>query len=359
MKVLILHPDFEDPGGVAHYYRKVKNMFTFPVEHYIIGKRPVEKGIYLKLLRMLNDYRRFSKRLKKDRFELIHVNPSLDFKSLIRDGIFLLIARIWRKKTIVFIRGWHKEFEAKMTRHGLWLFKICYGKVDAIIVLSIEFKEKLKAWGFKQPIYTEVTIADDNALEGFNIQKALIERMNSKQWRILFISRIIRSKGIYETIQAISILKDKYPHIELVVAGDGDDLEKVKAFADHLNLSNAIFTGYIRGEEKTQILRSAHILCYPSYHGEGLPNTIIESMAFGLPVVTRLVGGLADFFLHEEHGFITDSMDPKVIAGFIERLLNDKDLYKKISLFNHSYANANFSASQAAKRLEDIYTSLQ
>jgi glycosyltransferase involved in cell wall biosynthesis len=359
MKVLILHPDFNDPGGVAHYYRKMKGKFNISVQHYIIGKRPQEKGFFFKIIRMAQDYKVFLKTLKEDKYDLIHVNPSLDFNSLLRDGIFLVLARLMRKKTIVFIRGWHKAFEVKLKRRGLWIFKMFYGKINAFIVLSVEFKKKLKAWGFKQPIYLEVTITDDNALERFDIHQTLNERLKSKKWRVLFISRIIKSKGVYETIQAVSMLHGKYPDIELMIAGEGDELEKVKIFARDLILPNVLFTGYIRGEKKKKILNDAHILCFPSYHGEGLPNAMIESMAFGLPVVTRLVGGIADFFKNDEHGFVTTSTDPKEIAGFIERLLTDENLYKRISLFNYNYAKANFSASQAAIRLENIYKSVQ
>jgi glycosyltransferase involved in cell wall biosynthesis len=263
-----------------------------------------------------------------------------------------------QRKTILFIRGWSKAFELKMERRGLWIFKVLYGKVNALIVLSAEFKKKLETWGFRQPIYLEVTIADDNALEGFDIHQTLSDRLKSEKWRVLFISRIFKSKGIYETIKAVSILRTKYPAIELIVAGEGGELESVKSFVQELALPNVLFTGFIRGEEKKNILKRAHILSFPSYYGEGLPNTIIESMAFGLPVVTRPVGGIADFFRNEEHGFATTSKDPEVIAGFMERLLLDQELYRRISLFNYKYAQSKFLSSQAAKRLEEIYKSL-
>jgi glycosyltransferase involved in cell wall biosynthesis len=358
MKVLILHPDFKETGGVGQYYGKLKGKFTIPIEHYIVGKRPGEKGPWMRIYRSVFDYFRFIKRLANNQIEIVHANPSLDPKSLLRDGIFLLSARIMQRKTILFIRGWSKAFELKMERRGLWIFKVLYGKVNALIVLSAEFKKKLETWGFRQPIYLEVTIADDNALEGFDIHQTLSDRLKSEKWRVLFISRIFKSKGIYETIKAVSILRTKYPAIELIVAGEGGELESVKSFVQELALPNVLFTGFIRGEEKKNILKRAHILSFPSYYGEGLPNTIIESMAFGLPVVTRPVGGIADFFRNEEHGFATTSKDPEVIAGFMERLLLDQELYRRISLFNYKYAQSKFLSSQAAKRLEEIYKSL-
>jgi len=72
-------------------------------------------------------------------------------------------------------------------------------------------------------------------------------------------------------------------------------------------------------------------------------------------VVTRPVGGLADFFKNEGHGFITDSLNPNILANLIKRLFLDKELYNKISLSNYQYAQSHFLASSAALRLETIY----
>jgi glycosyltransferase involved in cell wall biosynthesis len=81
-------------------------------------------------------------------------------------------------------------------------------------------------------------------------------------------------------------------------------------------------------------------------------------MAFGLPIITRPVGGVKDFFKNEEHGFASTSKEPQVIADSIEKLLLDQELYSTISLNNYHYAQSNFLASDAALRLEKIYESL-
>lgn len=358
MKVLILHPDYKDPGGVAKYYLKLKDKFTLPVEHYITGIRPGEKGILSRIYRMMDDYCRFVVRLKRHQYEIIHINPSLSPKAFLRDGVFLLLARMYKKKTVVFFRGWQESFAIKIQRYLLWLFKFFYGKANVFIVLSEKIGKNLETWGCSQPIYREVTIADDATLKEFDFYKALNDRQRSEKWYVLFLARIVKEKGIYETIEAVSILQTKYPNIELVIAGEGSELENVKAFVAKQGISNIIFTGYVSGEDKKRIYESSHIFCYPTYHGEGLPNAIIESMAFGIPIITRPVGGIVDFFEDKKHGFLSNSQDPDIIANLVERLLVDKMLYKKISLFNYQYAQSNFLASQAAVRLEEIYKSV-
>lgn len=355
MKVIITHPHFNDPGGVAKYYRKLKGKFSVDVEHCVIGKRPDENGYLLKVCRMLSDYIRILGFLAKRETKIIHINPSLDPKSVLRDGLSLLLGRFFKKKTIVFFRGWRKDFEKDLERNGLWLFKQIYGKSDLIIVLSMEFKYKLRSWGFKQPIYREVTIADDELLNGFNIKKVIEKRTSFKKKRILFLSRIIKEKGVYIVIEAICNLLKKYPNIELIIAGDGSELGGVKLYVKNLSLPNVIFKGYVNGEEKKQLLENSYIFCFPSYYGEGMPNGVVEAMAFGMPVITRTVGGIPDFFKNGKNGYMTDSKNPIVIAGLIEKIIKDEELYKRISLYNYQYAQLQFLSSRAVKRLEKYY----
>jgi glycosyltransferase involved in cell wall biosynthesis len=357
MKILLLHPDFKDPGGVSAYYKKLESRHTCSVDHYITGKRPGEKGDISKYFRLINDYGKYINKIRNNNYDIIHVNPSLDPRSFLRDGVFLRIAQMYKKKTVAFFHGWDEMFEKKISNTGIWLFKYLYGNVDTFIVLAESYKKKLESWGCRQPIHREVIVMDDDILQGLDIHQAIERRMKSEKWRILFLSRILKEKGIYETIDAVSILVGKYPQIELIVAGDGKELENAKSYVRNHSIPNVIFMGYVVGQEKYRLLESSHILCFPTY-SEGFPNTIVEAMAFGIPVVTRPVGGIADFFKNGENGFATDSKDPIVFVNLMEKLLVDEDLYRKISLYNYQYAEENLVASQAASRLEKIYKSI-
>jgi len=356
MKVLITHPDFEDRGGVSNLYKKLKNKFNVPILHFIVGKRPEEKYFFSKFWRLIYDYYKFIKCIKANNIDLVHINPSLDPKSFIRDGVFACLAKLMKRKTVVFFHGWQKSFERFIKRYFIWLFKFFYGKSDAFIVLADEFKIMLRKWGITQSIYREINVISEDEIVGLDIQETIKRRQNSKKWYVLFLSRITKDKGIYETIKTISLLKNKYPMIELIIAGDGEELNNVKSFVSNNRILNVKFVGYVRGEEKRSVFENTHLFCFPTYHGEGLPVAVIEAIAFGLPVVTRPVGGLPDFFKNEKHGLITKSLNPVIYAKLIEKLFLDKELYEKISLFNYQYAQSHFLASNAILRLEKVYS---
>jgi glycosyltransferase involved in cell wall biosynthesis len=355
MNVMILHPDLKDPGGIANYYMKLQDKFTIPVKHFVLGKRPGESGVLSLFLRMIKDYRLFIEELNKTSYDVIHLNPSLSLKGFLREGVFHVIAKRRNIRTVVFWRGWLKPFEEKIDKYFLWLFKMLYGQSDAFIVLADEFRQVLVKWGCKQPIHQEVTVVDDKALVGFNLENTIAGRMQSDSVKVLFLARTVKEKGVYETVQAFAMLKPKYPQLKLIIAGIGDELPKVKSYVSDNNIPDVEFPGYVAHEKKFKLLREVHIFCYPTYYAEGMPNTIMESMAFGLPIITRPVGGVADFFKHGEHGFISDSKEPEVFAEFMEKLLQDQTLFKQVNETNHRFAEDNFLASNAAARLQNIY----
>jgi glycosyltransferase involved in cell wall biosynthesis len=356
MKVLVLHPDFSDPGGVAAYYRKLQGKFSTRVDHLFIGKRPGERHCLAYVRRLLKDLVIFWRKVSGQTYRIVHINPSLDPKALIRDGIWLLLAKLHHKKVVVFFRGWRTPCERAIERHWQWLFRWVYGRADAIIVLSRDYGRILRSWGISSPFYYEFTIIDDDALIDFNMDVTLRERMSNKTRRILFISRLTVDKGVYEVIDAVDMLSRKIPDVELVVAGDGPALSGAKRIAAERKMVNVHFPGYVTGEEKRHIFEAAHLLCFPTRHGEGMPNSIAESMGYGLPVVTRSVGGVNDFFINHVHGFTTDLNQPQVFADLIAALLEDHRTYRRIALHNHRFAQSRFKASQAARRLDHIYS---
>ncbi|MFB3786886.1 MAG: glycosyltransferase family 4 protein [bacterium] len=328
-----------------------------PVRSFFVGRRPSEKGAVKILFRFVLDYFHFVQCIRKHNIQVVHINPSFDMKSYIRDGLLVRLAKIQGVKAVVFFHGWQKPFQEKMETHYLWTFQWMFGRADAFIVLSSEVMNTLRRWQITQPIYRETTVVDDAYLEGFEWPTLLAGRERSPAWRILFLSRIIRGKGIYETVQAFARLQKTYPAMELIVAGDGPELEAVKSFVVSEQIPRVSFPGYIKGDEKRELLAGVHVYILPSYT-EGMPVSVVEAMAFGLPIVTRPVGGLADLIRNEVHGFMTPSLDPAEFAGFLERLYREKDLYRSISRNNWDHARTHFLSSSAAARLESVYHSL-
>jgi glycosyltransferase involved in cell wall biosynthesis len=143
--------------------------------------------------------------------------------------------------------------------------------------------------------------------------------------------------------------------VRLTIAGDGPERQQAEDVVRRRNLEGVRFLGYVEGEAKIKAFLQSDIYLFPTRYGEGMPTTVLEAMAYGLPIVTRSVGGLVDFFENERMGFITDSQDPCELARLLQRLAMDADMRRKMGAYNRCYAAEHFRASAIATKLEAIY----
>jgi glycosyltransferase involved in cell wall biosynthesis len=86
-----------------------------------------------------------------------------------------------------------------------------------------------------------------------------------------------------------------------------------------------------------------------------MPSSVLEAMASGLPIVTRLVGGIRDFFEDGRMGYATDKLDANDYAELLLRLVRNPELCQRIGRYNQQFARRRFAAPVVAARLLAIY----
>lgn len=356
MDILITGPSLADQGGVASYYNAVlphlreQNGVNM---HYIeVGRTNSAGGI----LHPLVDQIRFRRALAKINPAVVHVNPSLNLKSYLRDGLFVRQAKRLGYPVVVFFRGWDENFESAVETRWRWFFRKTYRNADAFIVLASAFRKKLVEWGVTAPIMHGTTTVSDDLVRNFSFTEKSERLFAEPVFRILFLARLEKEKGVMETMEAVTMLRAKGRPVTLTVAGDGVHMDAVRKFADrHDEAKKFLFiVGDVRGDSKTSLFASHHMYCFPSYT-EGMPNSVLEAMAFGMPVITCPVGGLRDFFENGKMGFLVRQKVVTDIVGAIDRLIDDPNALKRISSYNYSYATEKFSAPNAAEFLLDVY----
>jgi glycosyltransferase involved in cell wall biosynthesis len=169
------------------------------------------------------------------------------------------------------------------------------------------------------------------------------------------LSRLDEGKGLSESIKSFAVLKRARPTATLKIAGEGPERKLAERLAKELKLADVEFLGHVEGDDKRQILLASDIFLFPTFLTEGMPTVVLEAMAYGLPVVTRPVAGLQDFFENERMGFMTESRNPDDFGQLLTNLAGDRDLRRRIGDYNRAYAQRHFSASAVAGNLTDIY----
>ncbi|MFQ5610166.1 MAG: glycosyltransferase family 4 protein [Woeseiaceae bacterium] len=354
MKVLISVPHLDMPGGVANYYRILRYHLGDDIRYFEVGERPRESSGIAKIPRFVADFWKFHRELAGGDYDLVHLNPSLATYSVIREGVLILIAKLHRRRLVVFFRGWDASCERSVSKYFRWLFSTVYGRADAFIVLGEVFEKSLRSLGIKAPVFRETTVVDDSIFSAANGLDS-DRKAGSAPVDVLYLSRLVAGKGLRESIEAFALLQARIPDCRLVVAGAGPGAEEARQLVADLGLSGVRFVGHVTGEAKREEFMRADIFLFPTFYGEGIPNGVLEAMAFGLPVITRAVGGLPDFFENERMGFITDSRDNREFARLLETLDVDPGMRMKMGRYNREFARERFAASEVARRLLDIY----
>ncbi len=355
-KRLLIHaPLLTTPGGKQTYYSAVRKHFKSETHFFFYGPKGKKESMFGVIKRLLIDYYRFYQLAKGDDINIVLLNPSLNPKSFYRDSIFALIAALTKSKLIVFWRGWDWDFEKKTVSKIRYLFNFSFGRADAMIVLANEFKDRLIAYGFKGVIYCETTTVDDSILEFATNDQAEIALGSSRELQLLFLARIERNKGIYETLASFQRLVSKDSNLKLTIAGTGKALEESKKYVMDHQIPNVSFTGWISGRQKAKILNESDIYVFPSYHGEGMPNSVLESMASGLAVVTTDVGGIKDFFQPGMMGAFVSAQDTDDLTRKLTEIINNRQRLREIADFNRNYAREHFAPAKVADRLERIF----
>lgn len=340
------------------YFYALKSFLGSNYSFFFRGNRTTNRDLSV-LLQYFFDYLRFGLRVLLKKEDIYLVNTSFAPTGCRRDQVYIHILKLLNRKVVVFFHGWNKPYEAKIdnlqmaSKYPLKAFK----KADAIIVLADEFKEKLVGWGFRQPIYLETTVVDAMLTQGIQRVSMNID-FESEPFVFLLMARIEREKGVFESIDLFHEIQKLLPSRKLVfkIAGDGASLEELKTYVRMKQVENVQFLGYLKGEAKKEAFSGAHGFLFPSKHGEGMPISLLEAMAFGLPLFTTQVGGIKDFFQRGIMGVALE-MENQNGSSTIEEIVAivaDKDKLEKISLYNFEFAKNRFYAEAVSRRLQRI-----
>jgi glycosyltransferase involved in cell wall biosynthesis len=168
---------------------------------------------------------------------------------------------------------------------------------------------------------------------------------------VLFLGLVAHSKGVADLAQAWPGVRNAVPDARLVVAGSGDELDALRARFD---AESVVFPGWIGGAEKEAWLQRAWAFVLPS-HREALPMAILESMAWGVPVVATRVGGVPLAVRDGETGLLVEPRDVAALERALVALLRDDALRRRMGRAGRQRAIELFSADAQLQRVEALW----
>lgn len=177
------------------------------------------------------------------------------------------------------------------------------------------------------------------------------------QQDILFLGRLDARKSPDVLLRASRQVLERFPGTKVVFGGDGE-VEKNKALAEELGIANHCeFHGWVSGAEREGLFARAAVYCLPSKN-EGLPMSVLEAMARGIPTVATPVGGVPRVIEDGVSGFLVDVDDVDALSDRLNILLDKPGLRENVGAASRNTVMRLFNVGGSIKQLLALYRAL-
>jgi glycosyltransferase involved in cell wall biosynthesis len=319
-------------------------------KNFELGRKDNEKRNLLWFFRIIKTTFRWMFVVSSGKTGLVHFNFALCKASVIRDAPLILFARLIKKKMIIHLHGGEYLIEQRPPAWmNFFLKRVFKGNIPVLVLSPIEQQAAMQNYKVKnvQVLPNCVDLKGAKMLKRTYNPKATLN--------LLFMGRIIVSKGIGYIYEALSILKNKQVPFKFYLAGAGpDEKEYVEKFSELLG-NNFEFKGVVSGQAKDDLLKTGDIFLLPSFFPEGLPMALLESMSFGLVPVVTDIGSIKYVVKNGENGIMLGTSPAAEIVAAIESLVTNRQILETLSVNASNYIFNNYNPDVYIDRLNKIY----
>ena len=230
---------------------------------------------------------------------------------------------------------------------------------DCVLVNAESIRERLIEQGYRPD--NIAVIRNGIVLSKFGRREkgaALRQELGVPAWAplVFVFSRLNGMKGVEFFLEAAALVAPKFPEVRFLIVGDGANRQELEAHAECLGLGRrVIFTGF--RTDVPDLLPEAAISVLPSL-SEGLSNSLLESMASGVPVIAARVGGNPEIVEHDVSGLLVPPRDSAALAAAIGSLLADPPLAARFGEAGRQRVAEVFSMERSVGEVERLYERL-
>ena len=274
----------------------------------------------------------------------------------LRDSFFIIPALFARCHVVIHLHG--GNFSPLFAKGGaIWkaYMNAILSRVRQFIVLGETLKLNFHPWAEDSRISTVPNgIEDVSLVDSVGIRNS---RENCRPLRVLFLSTLLKQKGIFDLLHAIPLVLKTVKNVHFLFAGfpgNKDIHSEAMTWIQKKKLQDYVkFIGPVVGKDKSDFLSSGDLFVFPGLQQEGQPIVVLEAMRAGLPVVTTDRGCLRETVIEGETGFVVPPNSSEVLASRIVTLLKDHELRYSMSLKSRQRFEQEYTLDRHAQRIKD------
>jgi colanic acid/amylovoran biosynthesis glycosyltransferase len=188
--------------------------------------------------------------------------------------------------------------------------------------------DKIHAWGC--PIEKIRVLYGGIDLSRYHYRTPSLEGSQN----ILSVGRLVEKKGHHILMQAFQKIRAKFPNATLTIIGKGELEEYLTSLANQLNLGNSFhLLNHLHKDKVREHMTNTDLFCAASLEAangdvEGIPNTIKEAMATGVPVISTFHAGIPELISHNQEGVLVQENNVEELAEALEFMLTSRNLWE-------------------------------
>jgi colanic acid/amylovoran biosynthesis glycosyltransferase len=181
-------------------------------------------------------------------------------------------------------------------------------------------------------------------------------------WRCVQACRLIAKKGLVTSLRAFADFSRAFPRATFTIAGEGPQREELVAIATALRIADRVtFTGFLSQDNLRALYAESHLFLHPSELAsdgdqEGVPNSMLEAMATGLPVLATRHGGIPEAVENGASGWLVAERDPDALAKAMLAVTMDPNGYAQMSSVAANGVRERFDLDRQSRVLEGFYS---
>lgn len=301
---------------------------------------------------------------------IIYISISQNKLGFLRDSVFILVGKIFRRRLCVhFHGGSFNLFYARQRVYFKRYIAFLLRHIDKLILLakkfSFQFIPLLDA--------NKITILYNCLPETRKIETKKERDFLKNQAKVLFIGYISIAKGAFDLVKAIPEVISNYKlPIEFLLCGQPVDIErnivfipephfgysKIKSFIAKQDLASYVrMYPEVSGREKERLFSDAYIFVLPSY-SEGCAVVVLEAMSFGLPIITTPIGALEEMLTEGHNCFFVRPGDISGITEKILFLLNNPDVARRMGEANIKLVAEKYNTDIFLHNLSNVWSDI-
>jgi glycosyltransferase involved in cell wall biosynthesis len=285
----------------------------------------------------------------------VHINTSFEPKGYWRDLVYLAVAKLFGRKLVYQIHGGALPAEFFAGNATLTaLLRRVLAWPDVVVLLA---KSEMTAYREFAPRARLVRIA--NAVSAGAADLGAQRYLANRPLQIAYVGRLATNKGIFDSIEAVRILRDRAVEVHLNIAGSGVAEPAIREAIAAAQLGDRVrLLGAVFGDAKQHLWQRSDVFAFPTFHHEGLPYALLEAMASGAVPVASPVGAIPDVMQDEVHGLFVPARNPQLLAAAFERLANDRALLHRLAVAGRERIVSHYSVTRLAEEFQALYASL-